>query len=237
MQSYETLTEIHARRLLALMKITDSHRRNLVEYGEALSIDEHGEEDEDEKHHDETYICDHPGSDGGAGEVLETTRKTPPLLLLGHGRVPPGSGATPSSIAVCSKKAQHEPPLLKRGSCVSMFNVISTSGGWNENDIVDFYHQNMDEEDDGEEEEDDKLPTSPEEEVVLVAASAVVPSSKEICKTDTSCASALGEQSRKQKNNSSNHRRKRRRRSSRFSFKSPTRNFQSMFFPDLVCGK
>ena len=223
MQSYETLTEIHARRLLALMKITDSHRRNLVEYGEALSIDENGEEDEDEKHHDETYICDHPGSDG-AGEVLETTMRTPPLLLLGHGRVPPGSGATSSSIVVCSKKAQHEPPLLKRGSCVSMFNVISTSG-WNENEIVDFYCQrNMDEKDDGEEEEDDKLPISPEEEEEVVLAAAAVGPSIEICKADTSCAS-LGE--RKQ---NSKHRRKRtRRRSSRFSIKS-TKNFQSMFF-------
>ena len=221
MQSYETLTEIHARRLLALMKITDSHRRNLVEYGEALSIDENGEEDEDEKHHDETYICDHPGSDG-AGEVLETTMRTPPLLLLGHGRVPPGSGATPSSIAVCSKKAQHEPPLLKRGSCVSMFNVISTSG-WNENEIVDFYCQrNMDEKDDGEEQEDGKPPISPEEEEQVVLAAAAVGPSIEICKMDTSCAS-LGE--RKQ---NSKHRRKRtRRRSSRFSIKS-TKNFQSM---------
>ena len=221
MQSYETLTEIHARRLLALMKITDSHRRNLVEYGEALSIDEHGEEDEDEKHHDETYICDHPGSDG-AGEVLETTMRTPPLLLLGHGRVPPGSGATSSSIVVCSKKAQHEPPLLKRGSCVSMFNVISTSG-WNENEIVDFYCQrNMDEKDDGEEQEDGKPPISPEEEEQVVLAAAAVGPSIEICKMDTSCAS-LGE--RKQ---NSKHRRKRtRRRSSRFSIKS-TKNFQSM---------
>ena len=223
MQSYETLTEIHARRLLALMKITDSHRRNLVEYGEALSIDENGEEDEDEKHHDETYICDHPGSDG-AGEVLETTMRTPPLLLLGHGRVPPGSGATSSSIVVCSKKAQHEPPLLKRGSCVSMFNVISTSG-WNENEIVDFYCQrNMDEKDDGEEQEDGKPPISPEEEEQVVLAAAAVGPSIEICKMDTSCAS-LGE--RKQ---NSKHRRKRtRRRSSRFSIKS-TKNFQSMFF-------
>ena len=224
MQSYETLTEIHARRLLALMKITDSHRRNLVEYGEALSIDENGEEDEDEKHHDETYICDHPGSDG-AGEVLETTMRTPPLLLLGHGRVPPGSGATSSSIVVCSKKAQHEPPLLKRGSCVSMFNVISTSG-WNENEIVDFYCQrNMDEKDDGEEQEDGKPPISPEEEEQVVLAAAAVGPSIEICKADTSCAS-LGE--RKQ---NSKHRRKRttRRRSSRFSIKS-TKNFQSMFF-------
>ena len=221
MQSYETLTEIHARRLLALMKITDSHRRNLVEYGEALSIDENGEEDEDEKHHDETYICDHPGSDG-AGEVLETTMRTPPLLLLGHGRVPPGSGATSSSIVVCSKKAQHEPPLLKRGSCVSMFNVISTSG-WNENEIVDFYCQrNMDEKDDGEEQEDGKPPISPEEEEQVVLAAAAVGPSIEICKMDTSCAS-LGE--RKQ---NSKHRRKRtRRRSSRFSIKS-TKNFQSM---------
>ncbi len=119
MQSYETLTEIHARRLLALMKITDSHRRNLVEYGEALSIDEHGEEDEDEKHHDETYICDHPGS---AGDV-ETTIRTPPLLLLGDGRVPTGNG---SSITVCKTSQQAEllpaPSLLKTGSCFSMFS-------------------------------------------------------------------------------------------------------------------
>jgi hypothetical protein len=80
------------------------------------------------------------------------------------------------------------------------------------------------------EEEDGKLPTAPAEVVVVAAAAAVLVPSKEICKMDTLCAS-LGE-----KHQNSKHRRKRRR-SSRFSFKSPTRNFQSMFFPDLVCGK
>ena len=77
------------------MKMTDSHRRNLVEYVEALSIDENGEEDEDEKHHDETYICDHPGS--GTGEVETTTRTPPaPLILLGA----TGTSGTSTSISI-----------------------------------------------------------------------------------------------------------------------------------------
>lgn len=103
-----------------------------------------------------------------------------------------------------------------------MFSDTISTSGWNEDEIVDFYCQNMDEKDDGEEQEDGKPPISPEEEEQVVLAAAVVGPSIEICKMDTSCAS-LGE--RKQ---NSKHRRKRtRRRSSRFSIKS-TKNFQSM---------
>ena len=233
MQSYETLTETHARCLLVLMKMTDSHRRNLVEYVEALSIDEDEDEDEDDdekqqqqqQHHDEIYICDHPGS--GTGEVETTTRTPPaPLLLLGA----TGTSGTSTSISISTvykTSAQHaELPALplskRRSSCVSMFSDTISTSGWNEDEIVDFYCQNMDEKDDGEEQEDGKPPISPEEEEQVVLAAAAVGPSIEICKMDTSCAS-LGE--RKQ---NSKHRRKRtRRRSSRFSIKS-TKNFQSM---------
>jgi hypothetical protein len=235
MQSYETLTEIHARCLLVLMKMTDSHRRNhLVEYEEALSIDEDEDEEEEDdeqqqqqqQQQDETYICDHPGS--GTGDV-ETTRRTPrPLLLLGA----TGTSGTSTSISISTvykTSPQHaELPALplskRRSSCVSMFSDTISTSGWNEDEIVDFYCQNMDEKDDGEEQEDGKPPISPEEEEQVVLAAAAVGPSIEICKMDTSCAS-LGE--RKQ---NSKHRRKRtRRRSSRFSIKS-TKNFQSMMF-------
>lgn len=38
MQSYDTLTELHAQRLLALMKVTDAHRKDLVKYEKARLI-------------------------------------------------------------------------------------------------------------------------------------------------------------------------------------------------------